>query len=198
MTTGNSATSGPVPVDPVDFVDDEPAVTLRQLDEVRQRTRAAVHPAWFPMLLFGTLGLASIPFGLLLDGAGVGLFWLVAGPAGGFATSRHYRRQAMMVGAGVRGRAHATLGVALFVAAWVGGAVTNSAAVPMFAIAVAYLGFARLERSRPIALVAAALGVAAIAVGVTDPPGGGLLLTAAFGLSFTATGLLLRRHDPVG
>ncbi|MDQ6727509.1 MAG: hypothetical protein M3066_15265, partial [Actinomycetota bacterium] len=73
MTSGGTPASGPAPVND-DPVNDDPAITLRQLDEVRQRTRAAVHPAWFPMLLFGSLGLASIPFGFIGDGAGSGLF----------------------------------------------------------------------------------------------------------------------------
>lgn len=177
---------------------DELAATLKGVEEVRQRTRAAVHPAWFPMLLFGLLGLAAVPFGLLFDGAGVGLFWFVAGPAGGFATSRYYRNRAVSLGVGVRGGAYIALGLALFVAAWVTGAVTQSAAAPMVAIAVAYLGFARLERSWPVAAASFALGVAAVVVAVTGPTYGDLVLSLAFGLSFTATGLLLRRRDPVG
>lgn len=190
MTPGGSPASGPAPVD------DTPAAVLRQLDEVRQRTRAAVHPAWFPMLLFGCLGLAAIPFGFIGDGAGTGLFWLVAGPSGGYATSRYYRNRAVSLGAGVRGRAYTALGVAIFVGAWVSGFVTGSAAGPMLAVAIGYLGFARLERSLPVAVVAVILGVAAVAVAVIDPAHGDVVLALVFGLAFTATGLLLRRRDP--
>ena len=178
-------------------VDDDPAGTLRQLDEVRQRTRAAVHPAWFPMLLFGLLGLASIPFSRIGDGAGIGLFWLVAGPAGGYATSRYYRNRATSLGAGVRGRAYTALGAAIFVAAWVSGLVTQSAAGPMLAVAIGYCGFAWLDRSPPVAAVAVALGAAAVAVAVTDPEHGDIMLALVFGVAFTATGLLLRRRDTV-
>jgi len=175
--------------------DDELEATLRQVEEVRHRTRTDVHPAWFPMLLFGILGLVSVPFGFVADGAGTGLFWLVAGPAGGFATSRHYRNRASSIGAGVRGRAYSVLGVLLFLGAWVGGAATGSAAAPMLAIAIGYLAFARLEHSAPIAVVAVALGVGAVVVAATDPAHGDVLLTLAFGVAFTATGLVLRRHD---
>lgn len=192
MTNGGSTTSEPVPVG------DDPAATLREIDEVRKRTRAAVHPAWFPLLLFGLLGLAAVPFGFIGDGAGIGLFWFAAGPSGGYATSRYYRNRARSVGVGVRGRAYTALGVALFVAAWVSGAVTGRAAAPMLAISIAYLGFARLERSWPVAAIAAALGVAAVVVAVVDPERGDLILNLTFGLSFTAAGLLLRRRDPVG
>ncbi len=178
-------------------MNDDPALTLRQLDEVRQRTKAAVHPAWFPMLLFGSLGLASIPFGFIGDGAGSGLFWLVAGPVGGYATSRYYRNRAFSLGAGVRGRAYTLLGIAIFVTAWVSGLVTGSAAGPMLAVAIGYLAFARLERSRPVAAVAVVLGVASVIVAVTDPAHGDIVLDLVFGLAFTTTGLLLRRCDPV-
>ena len=43
-----------------------------------------------------------------------------------------------------------------------------------------------------MAAVAAALAVAAVAVALFDPAHGDLVLALVFGLSFTATGLLLR------
>jgi len=106
-------------------------------------------------------------------------------------------RRAQSIGVGVRGGIYVLLGAALFLAAWVGGAITESAGAPMLAIAVGYVDFARLERSWPVAAVAAVLGVAAVAVLLTDPAHGDLILTLVFGLSFTVTGLLLRRRDPV-
>ena len=182
-TNGGNTTSSP----------DELAAILRQVEAVRQRTRAAAHPVWFPMLLFGLLGLASIPFGFVGDGLGSGLFWLVAAPAGGVATSRYYRNRAGSIGVGMRGRPYWILGAAIFVAAWVGGALTGSAAAPMLAVAVGYVGLARLERSWPVAGVAALLGVAAVVVALGDPAHGDLVLTLLFGLAFSTTGLMLRR-----
>jgi hypothetical protein len=176
---------------------DEAAVTLDELERVRRHTRAAVHPAWFPLLLFGLLGLASIPFGFIGDGIGSGLFWLVAGPAGGYATARYYRQRAITLGAGVRGRAYTVVGVTLFVAAWVAGFVTQSAAGPMLVVALGYLAFARLDRSWPTAVVAAVLGLAVVIVIVTDAAHADVILALVFGLGFTATGLTLRRRDPV-
>src|SRR4051794_41928922 len=92
---------------------DELARTLQEVEAVRRRTRAAVHPAWFPMLVFGLLGLASIPFGFIGSGLGTALFWLVASPAGGIATSRYYREQARTVGVASRSRAYVPLGMAI-------------------------------------------------------------------------------------
>jgi len=169
----------------------------RAVDQVRRRTRDAVHPGWFPMLLFGILGLVSIPFTRIGEGAGIGLFWLVAGPVGGFATARHYRNRALSLGVGMRGRAYMAVGVVLFVTAWVAGLLTESAAGPMIAVALGYIGFARLDRNWPIAVVASALGVAAVLVAVVDPAHGDVILALAFGLAFTLTGLLLRRRDPI-
>lgn len=176
---------------------DDLTATLEELERVRHHTRAAVHSAWFPLVVFGLLGLASTPFSRLGDGAGIGLFWLVAGPAGGFATAHYYRRRAIVLGAGVRGRAYIALGVTLFVTAWLAGFVTESAWGPMLVVALGYLGFARLDRSWPTAVVAGLLGVAAVVVALTDPAHGDIVLSLVFGLAFTATGLVLRRRDPV-
>ncbi len=165
---------------------------------MRQRTRAAVHPAWFPLLLFGALGLLSAPFCAIGHGLGVGLFWLVAGPAGGVATSLYYRRRALSLGAGVNGGPYWAVAVGILVAAWLTGASGSErveTAGPMLAVAVGYLAFAYLERSRPVAVVAGVLAVVAVVVGVTDVAHGCLVLSLTFGLAFSATGLALRRHD---
>jgi hypothetical protein len=175
--------------------DEDAVTTLDELERVRRHTRAVVHPAWFPLLVFGLLGLASIPFGFIGDGAGVGLFWLVAGPSGGYATARYYTRRAFAHGAGVRGRAYTVLGITLFVAAWVAGFVTESAAGPMLVVAIGYIAFARLDRSWPTAVVATVLGVSAVVVAVADVGLADVILALVFGLGFTATGLILRRRD---
>lgn len=179
-------------------VDDDPATTLRQLDEVRNRTRAAVHPAWFPLVLFGVFGMASAPFCAIGHGLGVGLFWLVAGPAGGIATSAYYHRRSLTLGAGVSGRPYWAVAAGIFVACWIAG-VSGSERVqtagPMLAVAVGYLAFAYLERSRAVAAVAGVLALVAVAVGVTGVANGCVILSLVFGAAFTGTGLVLRRRD---
>jgi hypothetical protein len=176
---------------------DEAAVTLDELERVRRHTRAAVHPAWFPLVFFGLAGLASIPFLFIGNGVATGLFWLIAGPTGGVATSRYYRNRAVALGAGVRGGAYIVLGITLFLAAWVAGFVTESASGPMLVVAVGYLAFGWLDRSWPVAAVAAVLGVATILVIATDADHADVILALVFGLGFAGTGLLLRRRDPV-
>ena len=171
---------------------------LREVDAVRQRTRAVVHPAWFPMLLFGVFGLASAPFCAIGHGRGQALFWLVAGPVGGILTSRHHQRQAMATGAGMRGGPYWAVAAGIFVAAWLAGSADSSrirSAGPMLAVALGYLVFARLERSWPVAVCSAFLGAVAVAVAVADVRHTCVVLSVTFGSLFVATGLLLRRAD---
>lgn len=177
---------------------DELVATLDEVEALRRQTRAALHPAWFPLVVFGVLGLAAAPFGLIRDGLGLGPFWLVAGPAGSLATSYYYRRRSLSAGVALRRsayRPHVVLAVVLFVSAWTAGALSRSAAPPMVAVAAGYVGFAYLERSWPCAAVAVALAAAAGAVGLRSPAHGDVILTIAFGLSFAVTGLLVRRAD---
>jgi hypothetical protein len=172
--------------------------TLTQVDEVRRQTKADIHPTWFPLFVFGVLGLAASPAAVVGGGPALGLFWLVAGPVGAYATARYYRDRVRSKGVGMRCQAYrpyVTLGVILFVTAWVAGALTRAAVAPMLAIAAGYLGFARFERSWPCAAVASTLALAAVAVGLTHPSNSDGILTLAFGLSFTITGLVLQGHD---
>ncbi len=62
-TNGGNITSGP----------EELASTLEQVEDLRRQTRATVHPAWFPKMLFGAFGLASTPFCAI--GGGLGAAW---------------------------------------------------------------------------------------------------------------------------
>jgi hypothetical protein len=176
----------------------EAAATLKEIDEVTRQTRAVVHPTWFPMVLFGAFGLASTPFCSIGGGLGVGLFWVVAGPVGGVLTARYYRRRALATGAGMRGGAYWAVAAGIFVAAWLAGASGSSrleTAGPMVAVALGYLLFARLERSRITAICSAVLGLLAVAVGIADPDHGCVVLSLAFGGVFTVTGLILRPHE---
>jgi hypothetical protein len=91
---------------------------------------------------------------------------------------------------------YGVLGAAVLVGAWVAGAISHSAGPPILVVGVGYLGFARLERSWPFAFVSAALAVAALVDALSRPVHGDVVLTVAFGLSFTITGLVLHRDDP--
>ncbi len=176
---------------------DDVAVTLRHVDEVRRRIRVAAHPAWFPMVVFGLLGLASA----MVCGRGglhQGHFWAVAGPVGGALTSLHYQRRTMATGAGVRGGPYWAVAGGIFAAAWLAGG-SNSRVVetagPMVAVALGYLLFARLERSWPVAVSSAVLALVALGVGVAGVGNSCVVLSLTFGAVFTATGLAMRLHE---
>ncbi len=176
---------------------DEAAATLRQLEAVRRQTRGTVHPAWFPMVLFGVFGLAAALF-CGRGGLDQGHFWMVAGPVGGVLTSLHYQRRAMATGAGMRGGPYWAVAGGIFVSTWLAGAsdsaVVNTAG-PMLAVALGYLLFARLERSWPVAICSGVLAVVAMGVAVADVDNRCLVLSLTFGALFTATGLYMRLHE---
>lgn len=171
--------------------------TLRHVEDVRRQTRAAVHPAWFPMVLFGVLGVLAAAF-CGDGGVGVGLFWLVAGPIGGVLTSLHYQRRAVTTGAGMRGGPYWAVAAGIFVGAWLAGASDSSrveTAGPMVAVALGYLVFARLERSWPVAVSSGVLAAVAVAVAIADVGHSCLVLSLTFGTLFAATGLFMRLHE---
>ena len=179
---------------------DELASTLEQVEGLRRKTRAIVHPAWFPLVMFGAFGLASTPFCAIGDGLGVGLFWAVAGPIGGVITARYYRNRALTTGAGMKGGPYWAVAAGIFVAAFAAGFSSSSrvqSAGPMVAVALGYLAFARLERSWTIGAAADLLAAFAIAVGIADIGHSCVVLSLAFGVVLTGTGLMLRRRDSV-
>jgi hypothetical protein len=60
-------------------------------DHLRRRARRDVGIAWFPLVLFGTLTLASVAVARPASEAQT--YWLIAGPLGGAAVGLHaYRR----------------------------------------------------------------------------------------------------------
>lgn len=79
------------------------ATTLEEIDRLRRRARRQSHPFWFPLVLFGVLGVVATPFCGIGAGHGHGAFWMVAGPVGGAITAFYYRRREMTLGAGVNG-----------------------------------------------------------------------------------------------
>ena len=150
-------------------------------------------------MLFGVLTMLSTPFFWLWDGSGVGLFWLVAAPAGSVAVARHYRRRALSTGVARSPRAHMITAYGLITACFAlgfGGGIGGQEAVagfgPPLAIAVAYVIFAWLESSALLALVACLLGALTIALANADVADAAQILALAYGLSFVGAGLLAR------
>ncbi|MGI8593301.1 MAG: hypothetical protein ACR2ML_02860 [Solirubrobacteraceae bacterium] len=182
----------------MEAVHEQRAETLAELAHLRSRTRGTLRSFWFPLVLFGGLTLASAPL-YAIGGAAVGVFWLVAAPAGIVATSRYYRRRELRLGIEGPTAPYVATGIAIALAAWLTGALGGeevSTYGPSLAIAAGTLVFAALDRSAALAgvaagLVAAAAAVALAGVGTAAAP----LLAAAFGAGYLIAGLLFRRDE---
>lgn len=174
---------------------------LDSLARVRRKTRLSISALWFPLVVFGALSLASALVSWRISAAALGAYWLVAAPVGSLATSLFYRQRERRVGlempAGPTVLAVAVIVVGAFGSGALGGvlgAETLSAVGPPLSVSAGYLLFARLERSRPLGAVAAALAATAVGVAVagTEPDDAATLLAVVYGLAFLLTGLAYR------
>jgi hypothetical protein len=182
---------------------DEAARTLMSIRSTRERTRADLRSYWYPLVIFGVLTLLSTPFFDLWDGAGAGVFWLVAAPAGMAAVARHYRRREFRAGLTVASRPYVVTAACLLTACFAlgfGGGIAGNADVasfgPPLAVAVAYVVFAWLERSVLLALLAFALAGLTVALALADVARANQIVAAADGASFVLLGLLARTWTP--
>jgi len=177
---------------------DDPAGALQELEEIRRRARRETHPFWFPLVLFGVLGLIAMPFCGVADGRGIAIFWAFAGPIGGAVTAFYYRRNELTLGAGVNGLPYVLIALFIMAGAFLTGSLgsgTVRSAGPMAVVAVGYLGFARLERSWSVAFVAAGMLLVTLVIAVAQVEHACEVLSATFGGAFAATGLSLRQAD---
>lgn len=189
-SNGGNSTCGPVPAT------DDAAAMLREIDDIRCRTRRDTHPFWFPLVLFGALSILATPFCGIGDGTGISLFWAVAGPVGGAVTAFYYRRHELHLGAGVSGVPYVLIALFIMAGAFLlgsQGSGTVSSAGPMAVVAIGYLGFARLERSWNVAFVAAGMLAVTVVVALANVQHDCEVLSATFGGAFLLTGLSLRQ-----
>lgn len=165
--------------------------------------RADLRAYWYPLVVFGVLTLLSTPFFELWDGAGAGLFWLVAAPAGIALVVRHYHRRELSVGLASAPRPYVVTAVCLVAACFAlgfGGGIAGEPDVanfgPPVAVAVAYLVYAWLERTVLLALLAIALAGLTVALALGDIERANQIVAAADGASFVLVGLLARTWSP--
>jgi len=182
---------------------DDAATTLAGIRATREKTRSDLCSYWFALVLFGTLTLLSTPFYSMGDGTEVGLFWLVAAPLGMAVMARYHHNRDEEIGVRPAPRAYVITSVALIAACFAtgfGGGLADQPDVssfgPPLAIAVAYVVFARLDRSALLAVMACVLGGLTIALAVADASNPGPILAATYGASFLITGLMVRRCTP--
>lgn len=168
------------------------------IDHVRRlqdRTRHDLDSFWFPLVLFGLLTLASVPFAVAESGEPIAIFWTAAGPAGGAAIGWYYHRREPRIGASRSGLPFMLVGGGLIVAAFVLPAVTTGAlqeVVSAFAVGAAYLVFARLTRSPQLAALGLVVATIAALALMSDLDRPGALVAATTGAAILATGLIAR------
>lgn len=168
------------------------AETLRRVEDVRAGTRRAMDAAWFPLLLWGVIVLASAP-AVLAGGAAIALYWVLAAPIGIVATMRFFCRRGFEQG--LEGRnpvlyvgLSVTIAAACFVLGWAGSDIV-AAVGPMYAVALGMLVFAASSRIAQFALASVALIAAATAIVAADPEDPALIAAVVEGILLLAAGL---------
>jgi hypothetical protein len=180
---------------------------LSDIERLRRRTRTDLHPTWFPLVVFGTLSMASAAVAVRFGPTALGFFWAVAAPLGSVATGFYYWRRQDRVGLQAPaapylvGAAGIVLGA--FLTGGLGGAFgapAVSALGPPLFVSAGYLLFARLARSRGLAAVAVVLALVTVATGVARIPSDRAAWTLAliYGAIFVATGLVFRASQTGG
>ncbi len=173
---------------------------LDEVSEVRSRTRCHLQSYWFPVTLFGALTLLSAPFTLIGDGSGVGWFWCVAGPLGGALVGVYYHRREQRLGVGSPALPYIITGAAMMVGAFILPIVITGpaqASVSSYSIAIGYLVFGILERSKMLAAVGLLIAAIPTFVIAADTAAPGMVTALFTGAIMLATGMIRRRVELV-
>lgn len=176
----------------------QPAVLLGEVVGLRASTRSVLQHFWFPLVLFGVLTLVTAPYSAVVDGAGIAVYWAVAGPAGGIATALYYRRRELQLGVGRPAWPYAVVATTLvagtfLLPAFVGGDAQE--VVSVYAVAAGYLGFAYLERSVGLLGLATFLAVVPTVVLAADVGAAYAVTATVTGMATTGTGLAYRHSS---
>lgn len=174
------------------------ARTIDEIDALRRDTRRALRSFWFPLVLFGALTLVGGIACLMGDGGAIGIYWAVAGPAGGIATGVHYARREAATGVSRPAAPYVVVAVGILAGAFILPALTSGdlqEVVSNFAVAAGYLAFAWIERDWRIAAIAVLLAAVPLAT-LALVPGSACVVTAAVtGTVVLASGVAFRRAD---
>jgi hypothetical protein len=170
---------------------------------VRKRARRDAAAMWLPLLLFGTLTLASVV--VARPASEFQSYWLIAGPLGGLLIGTYaYRRgrQRGLEGPSLRYVVAAVeLMLLALASAWIMALIVGPfdgtwqlRFGPAIVVAAGYLGFAWLERSIAVAGVAIALLLSIVVMAAIRPPHPwtDAMLTVLYGVALIASGLGLR------
>jgi hypothetical protein len=139
-----------------------------------RQTRSILAANSFPLILFGVLALASAPVAEVWSWPAIAVLWLVGAPLASVATGLWYRSRELELGVAANASPFIATAACIVVGATALGIAGRggplSYAGPLFVIGLGYLVFARLERSAPVASLAACVLVSAIALALLRPP----------------------------
>lgn len=163
-----------------------------EVNKQRGRARKELNASWFPLVVFGTVGL----FGALVTATHVppAIFalWIAAWPLGMVATAIYYGRRVQRIGLSAPPLPFIVTGLCLglgaFLLGWLGRDTPVGYAGPLFVIGAGYLVFARLQRSLLEGALALGLVIAAVIFYLVQPPHGASLSLAFFGLASLLVG----------
>lgn len=182
----------------------EAASTLQDVEAHRGQARSDLQGMWFPLVLFGALTLVSAVVVVTAGPDWLGLFWLVAGPAGGAAIAVHSVRRERRRGVRRPAAGYVATAVAIVAGCLLlgsGGAALDmpelSAFGPPVVVAAGLFAFAALERSASLAAMAGvllALPAALFALEV-EPLLGTVVSAVAYGAVSLVGGLVYGLAD---
>lgn len=183
---------------------EHPHILLHDVERLRQRTRSHLQAIWFPLVVFGGLSMMSAAVAWRFGGPSLGVFWLAAAPAGSVVTAVFYRRREHRIGLEAPPAPYvvAAIGIILgaFLTGGLGGALgaaAVSAIGPPLCVSAGYLVFARLARSRGLAVVAGVLAVLTLTLAAAHvkPDRAAWVLALTYGTVFGLTGLVYRMRQ---
>lgn len=180
-----------------------PAEALREIEQLRSRTHRQINHFSFPLILFGALMVIDAAVGIAFGGRSAGLFWIVAGPAGGAATGFYYHRRESKLGVESNATPIIATAVVMMVgcfAAGFGGAALDlpvlSTLGPMFCISAGYLMFGRLVDSISLQMSAVVLAIAVLLMWLFGSPEQTAMIgTGLYGAAILVIGLVNRRRE---
>lgn len=158
-----------------------------------RRTRSILAANSFPLIVFGVLALASAPVAEAWSWPAIAVLWLVGAPLASVATGLWYRSRELEYGVAANAWPFIATAACIVVGATTLGVAGRGGALsyagPLFVIGLGYLGFARLERSVAVAVMAASILLIAVALAVLRPPHAYTIGVVVFGVGSVLLGV---------
>ena len=175
--------------------------TLREIDDLRRRTRSVLRASWYPMVLFGAITMVSaVPVEIWSDAA-LGWYWPAASIGGSLLTARHYSRHQLAQGVVTNGLPYMLTAAGIIIGACLAGALGHGdvrLVGPWLAVACGYAVFGYLDRSLVFASFGLAAALWALVVAATDPAHAYTVLALPLGAAGVAVGLASRYRPELG